>query len=84
MLGLYVPEIVDIGEEDALSHWKDVAQETCWAMMDLEEWLQEQHDLGDTEAVEYAGNLIDYMLENDLGYEYGGITPWSSEGYVLY
>ena len=84
MLGIYVPEIVDIGEAKVLKmyQWELVANKV-WAMADLEEWLTDK-GLCEIEAMTYAENLIDYMLENDLGYEYGGITPWCGEGYVLY
>jgi hypothetical protein len=84
MLGLYVPEIVDIGEEEAIAKYKEeLVGDKVWAPLDLQEWLEDQ-GLGDYEALEYTNLLIDYMLENDLGYEYGGITPWCGEGYSLY
>jgi hypothetical protein len=84
MLGIYVPEIVDIGEAKALKkyQWELVAYKV-WSIADLEEWLTDQ-GLDDYAAAQYAEHLVDYMLDQGLGYEYGGITPWCGEGYVLY
>ena len=78
------PEIVRMPEKDALKkfQWELVANKV-WAPLDLQEWLEDQ-GLSDYEASNFTDHLIDYMLDNEIGYEYGGITPWIGEGYVLY
>ena len=83
MLGVYVPEIVDMAEEDAINMYKQHVGIAIWAVQDLEDWLIDQ-GLGDYEANHYTWHLIDHMLDEELGYEYGGITPWCGEGYSLY
>jgi hypothetical protein len=77
------PQIVRNGEEAAIKQFSLVVQDTVWSPQDLEDFLIDQ-DLSDYEANNYAWLLIDFILENDLGYEYGGITPWCGEGYSLY
>lgn len=79
----FTPSIVLNGEAAALKQFASIVKDTVWSPLDLEEFLLDQ-DLSDYEADNYACLLIDYMLENDLGYEYGGITPWCGEGYSLY
>ena len=78
------PEIVWMPEKDVLKkfQWELVAYKV-WAALDLQEWLEDQ-GLSDYEASNFTDHLIDYMFENEIGYEFGGITPWIGEGYALY
>lgn len=82
-LANFMPEIVEMPEDKVIGMFKEHVGISVWAISDLEEWLQE-FDLSDYEAFNYAEHLIDSMLDADLGYEYGGITPWCGEGYSLY
>lgn len=78
------PSIVLMGEEKALKKFQfELVSYKVWAALDLQEWLEDQ-GLSEYEASNYTDHLIDYMLENEMGYEYGGITPWMGEGYTLY
>jgi hypothetical protein len=83
-LTAFTPEIVLAGENNALARFFKYVQDTVWSQSDLIDWLLDVSDLSDYEAEYYSDTLIDYMLENDLGCEYGGITPWCGEGYSLY
>jgi hypothetical protein len=78
------PAIVMMPEQDVLKKFQwELVSYKVWAPLDLQEWLEDQ-GLSEYEASNYMEHLIDYMLENELGYEYGGITPWMGEGYTLY
>lgn len=78
------PAIVMMPEQDVLKKFQwDLVSYKVWAALDLQEWLEDQ-GLSEYESEQYTDHLIDYMFDNEMGYEYGGITPWMGEGYVLY
>lgn len=78
-----LPDVVSLPEADVLKKFQwDLVSYSVWSPVDLQEWLEDQ-GLSEYEAENYSNHLVDYMLENDLGYEYGGVTPWSGEGYSL-
>ena len=84
VLAALLPEILDLPESTILKRFSDeLVGEKVWAPLDLQEWL-EDNGLTELEASHYTDHLIDYLLENDLGYEFGGITPWCGEAYSLY
>ena len=84
VLAALLPEILDFPESTILKRFSDeLVGEKVWAPLDLQEWL-EDNGLAELEASHYTDHLIDYLLENDLGYEFGGITPWCGDGYSLY
>ena len=84
VLAALLPEILDLPESTILKRFSDeLVGEKVWAPLDLQEWL-EDNGLAELEASHYTDHLIDYLLENDLGYEFGGITPWCGDGYSLY
>jgi hypothetical protein len=79
-----VPAVVSMPEKDVLKKFQfELVTYKVWAAFDLQEWLEEQ-GLTEYEASNYTDHLLDYMFENDLGYEFEGLTPWMSEGYCLY
>ena len=79
-----LPEITESSEGVVLKRFSDeLVGEKVWAPLDLQEWI-EDFGLSEYEASNYTDHLIDYMLENDLGYEFGGITPWCGEAYSIY
>ena len=79
-----LPSIVEMSEKALLKKFQfELVGYKVWAPLDLQEWLEEQ-GLTEYEASTYTDNLIDYMLDEEVGYEFGGITPWMGEGYVLY
>jgi hypothetical protein len=78
------PAIVMMPEQDVLKKFQwELVSYKVWAALDLQEWLEDQ-GLSEYESSHYTDHLIDYMFENELGYEFGGITPWMGEGYALY
>ena len=83
-LSSFLPEVVSMDEKKVLKKFQwDLVAYTVWSPLDLQEWLEDQ-GLSEYEASNYTNHLLDYMLENDLGYEFGGLTPWMGEGYALY
>ena len=83
-LANFLPDIVQMEAKKVLKKFQwDLVSNKVWSPIDLQEWLEDQ-GLSDHEAFNYSETLIDYMLDNEIGYEYGGITPWIGEGYVLY
>jgi hypothetical protein len=83
-LSSFLPEVVSMDEKKVLKKFQwDLVSYTVWSPLDLQEWLEDQ-GLSEYEASNYTNHLLDYMLENDLGYEFGGLTPWMGEGYTLY
>lgn len=79
-----IPDIVSMEENDVVSKFKnELVGISVWSPIDLQEWLEDQ-GLTEYESENYTNHLIDHILDEDLGYEYGGITPWMGEGYSLY
>ena len=78
------PAIVQMDEALVINKFKtEHVGSSCWCALHLQEWLEDQ-GLSDYEASNYTDHLLDYMFENELGYEFGGITPWCGEGYIIY
>jgi hypothetical protein len=83
-LASFLPEIVDQPESSVLRKFQDeLVGDKVWAPADLQDWLEDQ-GLADWEAYNFTDHLIDHLIANDLGYEFGGLTPWCGEGYSLY
>ena len=79
----YMPKVLTMPEADVLKQYQLLVGTKVWAPLDLTDWLEEQ-GLDQYNAEYYTDALTDYMLENGLGEEYGGLTPWCGEGYYLY
>ena len=80
-----MPAVLKVAEEDLLHQFINEFiknPKLAWKQVDLEEWLMEEWELDEYAADNLSGNLIDYMLEQELGYDI--FDSYQGEGFIYH